>query len=442
MSISHEAPLPPGRLGAPWLGESLAILRDNHRFYLDRFAEHGPVFKTRLFGIDFVVFSGSEAFHLFATDPRIERRGTNPLPVEQMFARSVVVIDGPQHRERKAVLLDGVWQRDAISAYLPRLEELLARTIAAWRERGSAHVRTELRDFAARLTAALYTGRESDEDVERLMQIEHDMSGAFTTLPIPLPWTQYGRAVRGRKRLLEIIDDSLARHESGGYDDALSRMLDSAHARGVPVEGLRGDLVFLLFAGQAGLSVPLTLATLALGQHPELMTRAHEEVLAVAPDGPLTVDVLDRLDLLGRISKEVRRYYPMNSATNFGRTTEPIDIGGYRVPAKWGAIGAIHITMRNPDVFAEPGSFDPDRFSPRREAQLAPGSYVPHGDGDPTSHRCPGEDLVTVTTKAYLALLLREMAWTIPAQDLSLTNEVFPMPASGLTVQFQRHSTA
>ena len=71
--------VPPGRLGLPWLGETTAIASNNHRFYTDRFDKYGPIFKTRLFGINFVVLSGAEAFHRFATDPAIERGNSDPI---------------------------------------------------------------------------------------------------------------------------------------------------------------------------------------------------------------------------------------------------------------------------------------------------------------------------------------------------------------------------
>ncbi len=103
-------------------------------------------------------------------------------------------------------------------------------------------------------------------------------------------------------------------------------------------------------------------------------------------------------------------------------------------------MGAIHINMRNPDVFPDPDRFDPDRFAPDREAALPPGSYVPHGDGQSTHHRCPGENIVTVAVKVYLTLLLRRAEWSIPEQDLALTNELFPLPASGLVVRFREHA--
>ena len=44
--------------------------------------------------------------------------------------------------------------------------------------------------------------------------------------------------------------------------------------------------------------------------------------------------------------------------------------------------------------------------------------------------------MVTIAVKIYLTLLLRKLDWTLPAQDLTFTNELFPLPASGLKVSF------
>jgi hypothetical protein len=36
-------------------------------------------------------------------------------------------------------------------------------------------------------------------------------------------------------------------------------------------------------------------------------------------------------------------------------------------------------------------------------------------------------------------LLLRRGTWSLPAQDLALTNELFPLPASGVQIALTRH---
>ena len=432
------APLPPGKLGAPWIGETLGIARNNHQFYKDHFAKYGPIFKTRLFGFNFVIVSGHEAFHQFATDPRVERGGTDPVSVEQMFHGSLALIDGNEHHARKDVMLHAVRTDEAMAAYLERMQRVWGAHVERWASSGTVTLRPDLQLASAELTGALYTGDESKAHIEELNQILAAMRYSLQILPLPIPGTPYAKALKGRKRLDVLIAEAIKRHQEHPerYDDIVSRMLAVAPDHGVSAETLLGDVRHLIFAGQAGFFVPFILLTMTLAQHPEMRERARAEVLAVSPDGQVTMEQLPRMEYLGQLSKEVRRFFAMNSATFFGKALEDMEIGGYRVPKDWGLIGAIHINQRNPNVFEDADTFDPSRFTPDREAAMAPGSYVPHGDGERNHHRCPGEDMVTIAIKLYLTLLLRKLDWSLPAQDLSLTNELFPLPASGLKVTF------
>jgi cytochrome P450 len=79
---------------------------------------------------------------------------------------------------------------------------------------------------------------------------------------------------------------------------------------------------------------------------------------------------------LEQISKEVRRFFALNSATFFGRLTAPMEVGGYRIPAGWAAMGAIHINMRNPDVFPDPDRFDLHRPNLSQQVAFAHGPHV------------------------------------------------------------------
>ncbi|MEO7421092.1 MAG: cytochrome P450 [Ornithinibacter sp.] len=434
MSAAGRLPLPPGRLGMPWLGETLAILRSNHGFHRDRVARYGPIYKTRILGSTFVVFSGHEAFHTFATDPRIRRGDADALPTRQIFRGSVALYDGGDQAARKGVMLAGLWEREAIGAYLGRMQHLMERSIEDWARRARVTLRPELELWSDRLAGAIITGDTSEEHAAELHQVITDMQGAFMAPPFPIPGTTYGRAIKGRNRLGVIVQGAIQRHRTGEWDDVTSRMLDAARAAGIPEESVAADIRHLMFTAQPGYSVPLLLATLALAEHPEVRERARAEVLDVAPYGPITMEQVDALSYLLQVSKELRRYYAMNATTFFGRVQEDLEVGGFRIPAGWSAMGAVHMTLHNPAEFPEPDRFDPDRFTLEREATFPPGRYVPHGDGPPTAHRCAGEDIVTVTIQVYLAVLLRSVTWSLPEQDLGMTNEVFPVPTSGLVV--------
>ena len=375
------APLPPGKLGLPWIGETMSIARNNHQFYRDHFAKYGPIFKTRLFGFNFVIVSGHEAFHQFATDPRVERGGTDPVSIEQMFFRSLALVDGDEHHMRKDVMLHAVRTREAMASYLDEMQRVWGAHVDRWERDGSATLRPDLTLASAQITGALYTGDESEAHIAELNEILAAMRYSLQILPIPIPGTPYAKALKGRKRLDVILKEAIAEHQRHPekYDDIVSRMVAAAPEHGVSYDKLFGDVRHLIFAGQAGFFVPFILLTMVLAQRPDLRERAREEVLAVSPEGPITMEQIDQLTFLGQLSKEVRRMFAMNSATFFGKATADMEIGGYQVPKDWGLIGAIHITMRNADEWADPDTFDPDRFTAEREAALPPGSYVPHG---------------------------------------------------------------
>lgn len=432
-------PLPPGSFGSiPWLGESLAIVASNHGFYKDRFAKYGPIFKTRLFGINFVVFSGAEGMEAFANSPSIVRGGADPLSVKQIFVGSLALTDGPEHRARKQNMLRAMQHRDALDRFLPGMQRIMESYARRWEKQGTVKMLPELRLLAAAWSSHVYTGDESEEAIRELDAVVHTMRQAFMTPPIPIPGSKYAKALKARARLQELIRAAIARHRTGSYNDALSTMLAGAADMRMPDEKVAGDLLHLLFATQGGYFIPIIMATLALGEHSKVLEAAREEVMRVAPDGQLTMDHMDQLETLERISRETRRFYAMNSATFFGRVTKTIEVGGYQIPAGWGAIGALHITMRSKDVYKNPDNFNPDNFLPDAVAARAEGSYVPHGHGPRSGHKCPAEDMVAVAVKLYLAVLLRRVRWDgLPPQDLTLTDELFPIPASGLDLQFR-----
>jgi cytochrome P450 len=434
-------PLPPGTLGLPWLGETLAIALSNHGFYKDRFRKHGPIFKTRLFGLNFVVLSGPEAFQQFVSDPAFERGGADPISVRQIFLRSLALVDGEDHRNRKAALLKG-FQREALDGYLPTLEGIMSERIDRWERLGSFTWLPELKLMAAAMSAFLYTGDRSEAHAEEICLKVGWMRAAFTTLPVAIPGTPYGRAIKGRNRLHVLLDEAIERHRNGEFDDVTARMIEAADDPNSPVtiENVKADLGHLMFASQGGFFVPLCLILMTLAERPDLMARARQEVHDIAPDGPLTMDKLDGLEYLERLSRELRRYYAMNSATFFAKVKKPVEVEGYRIPEGWGAIAAIHVTMRNPVVWEDPDTFDPDRFLPERMATLHPESYVPHGGGPRAGHKCPAEDIVAVAVKMMLTLLLRDYTWSLPPQDLDLDNELFPLPKSGLKARLRRHA--
>jgi hypothetical protein len=79
------ASLPPGSMGLPFLGETLAFGKNPFRFLEERQQRHGNVFKSSLFGRKIVFLAGTEGAEAFYDGQNISRADAHPFPLVQLF---------------------------------------------------------------------------------------------------------------------------------------------------------------------------------------------------------------------------------------------------------------------------------------------------------------------------------------------------------------------
>src|SRR5262245_13257776 len=127
-AATEPKPLPPGRLGLPWIGETLPFLKDSFGFFAARKAEHGPVFKTRLLGDTVVCLVGPEAVSFFY-DPRyFTRVGASPPQLQEILhPEAIPFIDQSPEQVKRRQLLLKAFTPEALSGYVPFLERIVRR---------------------------------------------------------------------------------------------------------------------------------------------------------------------------------------------------------------------------------------------------------------------------------------------------------------------------
>src|SRR5262245_22954309 len=80
-SATMSAPLPPGRMGLPYAGETLALLRNPFAFLEKRRARYGDVFKSRVLGRNVVFLAGAEGAKAFYDEANVSRERAHPYPI-------------------------------------------------------------------------------------------------------------------------------------------------------------------------------------------------------------------------------------------------------------------------------------------------------------------------------------------------------------------------
>src|SRR4051812_571673 len=129
---SIETPHPPGHDGLPLPCETLTFATNPFRFIEDRPALHGRLFRTRIPGRkDAGVYRHDAAVHFIDANV-IMRDGAMPPHVQELFGgRSLPLLDGEVHSTRKK-LVNSAFNRAAMAAYLPIIEETVERSFRAW----------------------------------------------------------------------------------------------------------------------------------------------------------------------------------------------------------------------------------------------------------------------------------------------------------------------
>jgi cytochrome P450 len=430
--------LPPGSFGLPLVGETIALALDIHSFYRKRVQKYGPVFKTHLFGKPVIAFNGPEAFTFFLNQEYFTRENASPHPIRELLDWDTLpLLDGDEHRRRKRIILQA-FTPEAFDKYIPKIEQSAVYYLERWERLGSFAWLPEYRKLGASLSNALFIGGAPGSTSEAVGEITDTFIKGFSSVPINLSFNAYGRALKSRDWLLNYLEQAIHQHRQQPQQDMLGVLLTARGEDGTTLtdEQLRREVMHLFFAAYSGFYVALTLLSLTLAQHPEIMARARQEVNQHVPDGSLNMARLQKLVYLEQITQEIRRFYPINAATFFGQVKKDCEFQNFRIPKGWGAVAGIHTTMHMPQVFSEPESFKPCRFAPENFANLPKNSYVPQGGGLRDGHRCPGEDLITVLLKVMGVHLLRRYSWELLPQNLELNQDLFPTPRDGLKVRF------
>ncbi|MGV0746109.1 cytochrome P450 [Mycolicibacterium sp. XJ870] len=165
------------------------------------------------------------------------------------------------------------------------------------------------------------------------------------------------------------------------------------------------ELVLFILAGHDTTSTTLCYSLWALGHHPDIQSRVHDEVAALGTR-TLTPEDVPRLEYTVRVLHESLRLCPPGAGT-MRVLNEDMTVDGYRAEAGTIAFVSFYSMHRDPALWDDPAAFDPDRFTPERSAGRNRWQYLPFGGG-PRS--CVGDHFAMLEATLALATIVREVS--------------------------------
>lgn len=431
-------PLAPGSFGLPLLGESIQFLRDSE-FSAKRQQKYGQVFKTHIFGRPTLVVAGGEVNRFIFTQENKYFSNSWPYSTKVLLGpASVSVQQGGIHQKRRKILSQA-FQPRALASYITVIENITGKYIDRWEKLNTLTWYPEIKNYTLDVACKLFVGTDAASTTKLGEWYTTWVNGLFT-LPINLPWSNFGKALRCRKLLLAEIEKIIRQRqqESDTFEDALGLLMQATDENGekLSIGELKDQILTLIFAGHETLTSSVASFCQLLAQNPEVLALAREEQQKLGVNTPLTLENLKHMTYLEQTLKEVLRFIPPVGG-GFREVIKPCEIQGYQVPQGWSVLFEINRTHQDRSIYQAPEKFDPERFSPQRdESKSQAFSYVPFGGG---MRECLGKEFAKLEMKIFAAILLRQYQWELlPNQSLEMANAVTPRAKDGLRVKFQR----
>ena len=375
--------LPPGSLGifpANWADD---------RFYLRQAGRHGPVFKTSNFLRPTACIVGLERGYSLLRESG-DKLETPRLPFADNAPGGLLrYMKGAVH-ERYRGILRGALNPQTVDVFSPRFSSAARGALAGMAEQCGAEkcglepaplVDELLLDIWLPLFFAIEPGSDSGRRIRSLLPLLDSNSPAANRPEV------IRKAVA---TIAGLVEEETSRWGPSPPPCLLSAVMavNESDARDPVVVG---NLMFLLRTTSSDMRGLLCWLLYMMCENPAWLER-----LAAEPE---TSQSAGAESLATRMVMETLRL--RQSEYLYREAVADIEFGGYRIPCGWLVRICVWESHRDPQVFAEPDEFNPDRFLGRSFSRY---EYSPLGA---LGHACLAGHLVMRVGSAFLSELAR-----------------------------------
>jgi cytochrome P450 len=398
-----NSPVPRAPGAAPLLGHSVQLLRNPMRF-LRRMRDLGDVVVISVGREQVVVVNDPVLIRqIMVVDSKKFDKGALFEKASAVLGNGLITSSGEFHlRQRR--LMQPAFHRSRFPFYMEIMDDVARAKADSWRNDQLLDVPQEMHEITFRTTArTLFSTRLAAPAVEELNVLLPTFLGGlarrtFSPFPflekIPTPANRRFNAAVNRMRELVYTMIEAYRADGSDHGDFMSLLLFARHAdtgQPMPDAHVYDEAVTLIMAGTETSASMLAWTFYELARHPEIATRVYAEVDAVRGGEQVRMRDLESLPYTQQVLREVMRLYPLALIPR--RAVTEVTIGARRYPPRTQFFISPHALHHDPQFYPAPDTFDPDRWSPERMADMRRDIYLPFGDG---VRRCMGDSFALV----------------------------------------------
>ena len=338
--------------------------------------------------------------------------------------RSVMLLEEPEHVRRRRLMLPP-FHGERMQGYAAMMQDVTRSELAGWPVDKPFELWPRMQEITLEAIMRVVFGPLDTPELETL---KRDLRGLTNWMNDPRRLTLLAAAGPSRfagnrdyREMMGPVEQGVLaqvrrrQREPGGTDgtDIAAMLGEARYEDGSPMseQDLRDELVTLLADGPTSSLLSWTFERLL--RHPRAYARLREEVHGdegagdaidgadgSSRDAEASFDAADA-PYLDAIVKETMRLCPAAPIV-VRRLLEPMQLGGYEIPAGTTVAPCVHLVHRNPDIYPEPLVFRPERFL---EKPAGTYTWIPFGGG---VRRC--------LAASYAQMLMKQVIGTVVAE--------------------------
>lgn len=406
--------------------DTFAYIANPDQFCRHNLKEHGPIFRTSVFGGTTIFVGSAQAVKMALNgDLRYTEIGL-PQTTMTMFGEYSLFQRPDLHRQRKSSLRAGL-AGQAIQGYIPQINDVIVQGLQAWPDSGDIALFPAVEQICfdalvplllgVELKDAYFQGLPISSKTELKQVYKTFFDGFYGLVPWRSPLTTFGRGLQARARLIEFMQAVIRRRKSEANldpaSDFLSMMLVSQSADPDSVFSdtfIENQCLLQLWASHYEISGLVSSWIYQLGLHPEHFSylQAEQKTIQDEASTPITSEQLKMASFLEATIQETLRTLPPSSTAN-RRLTQSVVLDGVLYEKGWTLIAEPRIAHILPEHFSQPDAYQPHRFMEDANSREKY-AYIPFGGG---VHACLGAQLAMVVAKIFASHLLRQFEWQV-----------------------------
>ncbi|XP_011010022.1 PREDICTED: ent-kaurenoic acid oxidase 1-like isoform X1 [Populus euphratica] len=375
--------LPPGDLGWPFIGNMWSFLRafkfsdpDSFmRTFINKYGHNG-IYKAFMFGNPSIFVTTPEACRKVLSNDDAFKPGWPISTLKLVGRKSFIGISYEEHKHLRRLTSAPVNGHEALSAYIPYIEENAIAMLEKWTTMGKIEFLTQVRKLTFRIIMYIFLSSESEVVMEALEKDYTTLNYGVRAMAINLPGFAYYKALKARKRLVavfqSIVNERRNLRKNGALNAKKKDMMDSLlgvedeNGRKLTDEEIIDVILMYLNAGHESSGHITTWATIFLQEHPKFLQKAKEEQEQIvkrrlpAQKG-LSLKEVREMDYLSKVIDETLRLITF-SLTVFREAKTDFSINGYIIPKGWKVLVWFRTVHLDPEIYPNPKEFNPSRW--------------------------------------------------------------------------------